>query len=81
MSPHRDAIDIAVRAFPETTPKHTKAQRTWTPPEMVFVFDTETTTDTSQRLTLGSFRVFASGGCIEEGLFAADDLSRRESAS
>ena len=78
MPTRTDSIEIAVRAFPETAVKATRAHRSWTRPDVVFVFDTETTTDTSQRLLFGSYRVLADGRCFEEGLFAGDDLSRRE---
>jgi hypothetical protein len=43
----------------------------------MFVFDCETTTDKSQRLTFGSYQVWAAGALHEEGLFYADDLPRR----
>jgi hypothetical protein len=44
----------------------------------MFVFDTETRTDATQRLTFGSYRFIVSGRCVEEGLFHADDLSDKE---
>jgi hypothetical protein len=40
----------------------------------MLVFDTETTVDETQRLTFGSYRFFAGGECLEEGLFFAPDL-------
>jgi hypothetical protein len=40
----------------------------------MLVFDTETRTDATQRLTFGSYRYFEAGRCLEEGLFYADDL-------
>ena len=46
-------------------------------PRAALVFDTETTTDTSQSLTFGAFRCCLLVGneyrCIEEGLFYGDD--------
>src|SRR6266508_6881189 len=46
-------------------------------PRAALVFDTETTTDTSQSLTFGAFRCCLLVGneyrCIEEGLFHGDD--------
>lgn len=50
-------------------------------PEEVLVIDTETTIDTSQRLTFGAYRrckLTVSGyQCLEEGLFCADDLDAK----
>lgn len=42
------------------------------------VFDTETRTDATQRLTFGCYRGIISGRCFEEGLFYSDDLSKSE---
>ncbi len=48
-------------------------------PELVLVFDTETTVDTRQELTFGNYRLcrLIDGQylCYEEGLFYADDLN------
>ena len=44
----------------------------------MFVFDTETRTDATQRLTFGSYRFIVGAECLEEGLFYGDDLSARE---
>lgn len=44
----------------------------------MFVFDTETRTDASQRLTFGSYRFFINHELREEGLFYADDLPARD---
>jgi len=44
----------------------------------MFVVDTETRTDSTQRLTFGSYRFFVDDELQEEGLFYADDLSKRE---
>jgi hypothetical protein len=38
------------------------------------VLDCETTTDASQRLLFGCWRVYQHGRCISEGLFTAEDL-------
>ena len=40
----------------------------------MLVFDTETRTDASQRLTFGSYRFFVGNELREEGLFYSDDL-------
>jgi hypothetical protein len=44
----------------------------------MLVFDTETRTDSTQRLTFGSYRFIVSGKCLEEGLFYADDLPDKD---
>jgi hypothetical protein len=44
----------------------------------MLVFDTETRIDATQRLTFGSYRFIQGGGCIEEGIFYADDLLEKE---
>ena len=44
----------------------------------MFVFDTETRTDSRQSLTFGSYRYYVGGQCLEEGLFYGDDLSMSE---
>jgi hypothetical protein len=89
-------IPIALRAYTQRQAPPTKAEGTTTPPpanpqrrmrrsdprwpKIVLVFDTETTTDETQRLISGSFRTLKwnrSGGLnlISEGLFYADDLA------
>jgi hypothetical protein len=40
----------------------------------MLVFDTETRTDATQRLTFGSYRLLVDGKCIEENLFCGDHL-------
>jgi hypothetical protein len=44
----------------------------------MFVFDTETRVDATQRLTFGSYRFIDEGQCLEEGLFYADDLPQKD---
>jgi hypothetical protein len=44
----------------------------------MFEFDSETRTDTSQRLTFGSYRFFVGNELCEEGLFYADDLLSKD---
>jgi len=44
----------------------------------MLVFDTETRTDPTQRLTFGSYRFFVNGECLEEGLLYADELPAKE---
>jgi hypothetical protein len=75
-------LPIAVRAFvvpaEDAERKSDRPNRRWPLPQLTIVFDTETRTDATQRLTFGSYRVFGKGLFIEEGLFYGDDLSRRE---
>jgi hypothetical protein len=72
--------DIFVRAH--TVVPHKGEQTRPEPegwPEYVLVFDTETSIDTAQKLTFGSYRKCQRGPsgyeCVEEGLFHADDLA------
>ncbi len=45
---------------------------------LALVFDCETTTDPSQRLLFGNWRVYGNGRCIDEGLIYADDLPTQD---
>jgi hypothetical protein len=67
-------LPIAVRVYPEIAQSDRASappQKPWKCPEALFVFDTETRTDATQRLTFGSYRFIVSGRCLEEGLFFA----------
>jgi hypothetical protein len=75
--------DIFFRAHtvtPEKNRKNGVQPSKWS--EYTLIFDTETTTDTSQSLTFGAYR-FCRGNsnsaytCLEEGLFHADDINSR----
>jgi hypothetical protein len=44
----------------------------------MFVFDTETRTDATQRLTFGSYRFIEAGQCLREFLFYGDDLPDKD---
>jgi hypothetical protein len=85
-------LDIAVRAYTEAAPSEERAKRPrvrqpkdWRP-KYVLVFDTETTTDRTQRLLLGCYRFCqvtwrATGPqleCLEEGLLYADELPQTD---
>jgi hypothetical protein len=74
------SIPLAVRVYPEPPEikQPTRSDRVWRPPNMMLVFDTETRTDATQRLTFGSYRIFVRGRCLEEGLFFADDLPAKD---
>src|SRR5712692_10014754 len=47
-------------------------------PEAMLILDTETTVDTAERLTFGSYRFIVEGVCQEEALFYADDLPTKD---
>ncbi len=73
-------LPVAIRVFPalkSTEPKSHK-NKIWRLPRAMFVFDTETRTDASQRLTFGSYRFFVDNELREEGLFYADDLPSKD---
>lgn len=71
------ALPIAVRIYPAfaDVKRTQKLRRKPERPAAMFVFDTETTTDATQRLLFGSYRFVVNGECREEGIFVADDLS------
>src|SRR6202521_2618882 len=73
-------LSIAIRVFPALKPPEPKSRKNkvWRLPRAMFVFDTETRTDASQRLTFGSYRFFVDNELQEEGLFYADDLPERD---
>lgn len=74
-------LELAVRAH--TVPTQRKTRDKATPKSMrrkdprskkVLVFDCETRTDATQKLTFGWYRVYDRGTLIDEGIFCADDL-------
>jgi hypothetical protein len=69
-------LSVAIRVFPalERSPQAIRGNKKWRLPNAMFVFDTETRTDASQRLTFGSYRFLRNSELQEEGLFYADDL-------
>jgi len=80
--PKAKRVDLAVRIYPMHGAEEKRSRRTriWRCPEKIFVFDTETRIDETQRLTFGSYRLFLHGECIREQLFCADDLPAKERA-
>lgn len=83
-----ELLDTAVRVWTEIAdcgPEH-RAPIAIERPRFALVLDTETTVDAAQRLTFGSYRYLRiawHGGepefiCVEEGLFYADDLPKRD---
>src|SRR5438477_8419203 len=74
-------VPLAVRAYPQSPKPPTKPdRRTWRRSPLMLVFDTETRTDATQRLTFGSYRFISDGRCLEEELFYADDLPPKDRA-
>lgn len=75
-----DSLPIAVRVYPKpkTTEERSLSRRPWRRPRAMLVFDTETRTDATQRLTFGSYRFIIAGRCLEEGLFYGDDLPEKD---
>jgi len=72
---------IAVRAYPdlnETEDDFKAPQRKWRLPDAMFVFDTETRIDQTQRLTFGSYRFTVPDRPVYERLFCADDLPAKD---
>jgi len=75
------SLVIAVRVFPDLKDENRgfdKPKREWHRPEAMLVFDTETRTDRTQRLTFGSYRFIAGGQLVRENLFYGDDLPPKE---
>jgi hypothetical protein len=80
------SLPIAVRAFTTTGKERRRVDRDVPPkwPDTALIFDTETSTDDTQRLLFGFYRFcrWEDGGarlaCLEEGIFYADDLSQRD---
>jgi hypothetical protein len=73
-------LPVAIRVFPalERSPQAIRGNKRWRLPNAMFVFDTETRTDASQRLTFGSYRFFRNDELQEEGQFYADDLPSKD---
>jgi hypothetical protein len=79
---HREpsALVIAVRVYPDTkqseadSDKKKKRKGTWKLPDTMFVWDTETRTDKSQRLTFGSYQLVGAGQVVKENLFYGPTL-------
>ena len=68
------ALPLAVRAYvPPSRPSRRRAQPV-DDSDIVLVLDSETTTDPTQRLLFGSYRVYRHDRLWQEGLIAADDL-------
>src|SRR5438552_17756077 len=83
-----DVLPVAYRAFVQRVPPKVstaKGRQVLGWPENVLVFDTETTTDPTQRLLFGSYRFghWNENGtfiCLEEGFFHDDALPKMNPA-
>ena len=73
-------LPIAIRVFSalKLAEPRSRKNKIWRLPRAMLVFDTETRTDASQRLTFGSYRFFVNDELREEGLFYADDLPPKD---
>ena len=81
--PHHDStpLVVAVRAYPDLKDEgldSKKTKREWHRPDAMLVFDAETRTDRTQRLTFGSYRFVVGGQFTKENLFYGDDLPARD---
>jgi hypothetical protein len=75
------SLVIAVRVFPDLKDEDRdfdKPKREWTRPDAILVFDTETRTDRTQRLTFGSYRFIVAGQLVKENLFHGDGLPAKD---
>lgn len=80
---HREPMPlvIAVRVFPDLKDEDRdfdKPKRQWKRPDAMFVVDTETRTDRTQRLTFGSYRLIVGDQLLKENLFYGDDLPAKD---
>jgi hypothetical protein len=75
VEPAQRHLPIAVRAHVPPI-KERRPRRLTEGPDLVLVFDTETSVDAAQRLLFGSYRVYREGRLIEEGLFHGEDNVR-----
>jgi hypothetical protein len=81
--PHREPtpLVVAVRVYPDLKDEERdfdKPKREWNRPDAMLVFDTETRTDRTQRLTFGSYRFIVDGQLVRENLFYGDGLPAKD---
>jgi hypothetical protein len=74
------SLPIAIRIYPQPqgVGREPWSKRPRRIPEAMLIFDTESRTDETQRLTFGSYRFVVAGQCLEEGQFYGDDLPAPE---
>ena len=79
-NPEIKPLPVAVRVFPYAPDKEKEhgPTRAWLCPRGQLVIRTLASSSSTQKLTIGSHRFIVGGQCLEEGLFYADDLPRRE---
>jgi hypothetical protein len=79
-NPEIKPLPVAIRVFPYAPDKENEhgPTRAWLCPRGQLVIHTLARSSSTQKLTIGSHRFIVSGQCLEEGLFYADDLPRRE---
>ena len=71
-----DQFVIQLRAYVEQPkPKNQRPKDPVSPSEWTLIFDTETTTDPSQRLRFGTYQLRARGHLVEKGVFYSEDES------
>ena len=73
-------LPVAVRVFlyASDAAKDHRSMSYWLRPEGMLVIHTAGRSGSTQKLTIGIYRLIVDGQCLEEGLFYADDLPRRE---
>lgn len=77
-SPEIRPLPIAVRVFPYADiQKENRWTASFSLPQGMLVIETAERTGSAQGLRFGTYRLIVGGECLEEGLFYADDLSRR----
>jgi len=82
-SPQDDPVDrliVELRAYVPSGRRPSVAHRRRWPSEFSVAFDTESTTDPSQRLRFGAYQLRRCGRLFERGLFYGDDLTPDEIA-
>ena len=76
--PEAERRPILLRAYSEPSIEEEKSPRIEKSPEWVLIFDTETSTDESQRLRFGTFQLLENGRLEKKGIFYGDDLPNDE---
>jgi hypothetical protein len=81
--PHSEPtpLVVAVRVYPDLKDEERdfdKPHRVWHRPDAILVYDAETRTDRTQRLTFGSYRFIVGGQLLRENLFYGDDLPAKD---
>jgi hypothetical protein len=79
-NPEIRPLPVAVRVFPYAAEKRKEHRWAGSSPLQrgTLVIHTAESTGSTQKLRFGIYRLIVAGECLEEGLFYADDLPRRE---